>query len=253
MLLVWCVDIARSHGRYTGPDTCARLRSERRSAAMRSIVSARRAGPLRRDPELPMNATIWIVILVPLLLFGWLMAQVMPTPRDRQLTRLRNRARALGIGVGVSRMADPDPDAESRVSSSGEARSPQLDVAVYSRGFGLPAGIERRHVPVWRVLWMRNHADETMVDGLPPGWRFERPGLPLVAPVLSRLSTLLTQAPRGTISVEGAGSGCSLGWRERGAEQEIEAIRTLLDGIVALQLDLARDAARREPDADASV
>lgn len=203
-----------------------------------------------RDYNQQMTATTWIIILVPLLLFGWLIAQVMPTPRDRQLARLRRKASALGLGVGVSRMADPDPDAEARVSSSGEPRSPKLDVAVYSIGFGLPPGVERRHVPVWRVLWMHNHPDEQMVEGLPPGWRFDRPGLPLVAPVLSRLSALLSQAPRGTLSIEGAGSGCSLGWRERGAEQEVEAIQSLLDGIKALQLDLARDAARRERDAN---
>lgn len=195
-----------------------------------------------------MTTTTWIVILVPLLLFGWLIAQIMPTPRDRQLARLRSRARALDMGVGVSQLADPDPDASARVSSGGEARSPKLDVAVYSRYFRLPAGIERRHVPLWRVLWMRHHADEVMVAGLPAGWRFDRPGLPLVAPVLAQLSALLARAPTGTASVEGMASGCSLSWRERGSEQEVEAIRALLDDITALQLDLARAAARREPD-----
>ncbi|HSG88832.1 MAG TPA: hypothetical protein VLA56_06445 [Pseudomonadales bacterium] len=191
-----------------------------------------------------MSLTVVLVILVPLVLFGWLVTQAMPTPRDRQLSRLRTRARALDISVTMVHVPDPDPDAESRVSSSGQALEPKLELAAYARGLRLPTGVEKRHVPTWRLLWMRHHADETLTAGLPPGWRFERTGLPLLDPVLGRLSELLARVPKGTVTVEATATGCTIAWRERGDDTDVEAVGAVLDDLVAFQLELARRAAR---------
>lgn len=193
-----------------------------------------------------MSLTVVVIIAIPLLLFAWLIGQAMPTPRDRQLARMRTRARELEINVTVGHVADPDPDAESRVSSDGTPREPKLELAMYTRGLRLPTPVEKRHVPVWRALWMRHHADEVLTPGLPPGWRFERPDLPLLDPVLARLSELLAAMPKGTATVEASATACTIGWRERGGDAEVARIGGLLDRLAAFQLDLARAAAERE-------
>lgn len=190
--------------------------------------------------------TVWLVILVPLVLFAWLVGQAMPSPRDRQLVRLRQHARSLDLNVAVRALPDPDPDAGARVDSSGRARDAQLQVASYSRALRPPRGVEKRHLPVWRLVWMRHHAEDVMEQGLPPGWRFERAGLPLVASVLERLSALLDAVPKGTVSLEGSHTGVTLNWRERGSVDEVDAVAGVLDGIRDLGLELAREAARSE-------
>lgn len=199
-----------------------------------------------------MQPALWAAILIPLVLLLWLVAQVMPTPRDRQLNRLRAHARGLGLAVHVRRVPDPDPEPEARVSGGGGARDPRLEVAVYTRPLRLPAGIERRHVPAFRALAMPRHADEVLVPGLPAGWRLERSDLPLLDPVLAELGALLVRTPRGTVTVEGTASGCSVAWRERGETDEVDALAAVLDDLRGFQLALARKAVAREaaPDAD---
>lgn len=197
-----------------------------------------------------MQPALWAAILIPLVLLLWLVAQVMPTPRDRQLNRLRAHARDLGLAVHVRRVPDPDPEPEARVSGGGAARDPRLEVAVYTRPLRLPAGVERRHVPAFRVLAMARHADEILVPGLPAGWRLARGELPLLEPVLAELGALLERTPRGTVSVEGTASGCSVAWRERGETGEVDALGAVLDDLCAFQLSLARKAAAREASSD---
>ncbi|MDZ7825594.1 MAG: hypothetical protein U5R48_05720 [Gammaproteobacteria bacterium] len=193
-----------------------------------------------------MSATVWIIILVPLVLFGWLIGQAMPTPRERQLQRLRARARALDLAVSVRRIEDPDPESADRVSSAGRARDPRLDVAAYGRGIRLPTGVEKRHVPGWQAVWMRHHADRVFTPGMAPGWRLERADLPLLDPVIERLSALLRRAPRGTLSIEAGAGGCTLCWRERGGDAEVEQVAELLDDLRDFQLELALERSRRE-------
>jgi hypothetical protein len=189
-----------------------------------------------------MSATVWIVIAVPLLLFAYLIGQAMPSPRDRQLSRLRTHARSLDLNVGVHAVADPDPDAGERVDGSGRVRDARLQVAGYTRALRLPAGVEKRHMPAFRLHWMRHHPDEVLEAGLPPGWRFERADLPLTPAVLERLSALLERTPRGTVSLEASATGVSLLWRERGTTEEVDAVGALLDDVRDLAQDLARDA-----------
>lgn len=193
-----------------------------------------------------MSATVWVIILVPLVLFGWLIGQAMPTPRERQLQRLRGSARALDLAVSVRRIEDPDPEPVDRVSSAGQARDPRLDVAAYGRGIRLPTGVEKRHVPGWQAVWMRHHADRVFTPGMAPGWRLERADLPLLDSVIERLSALLRRAPRGTLSIEAGAGGCTLCWRERGGDAEVEQVAELLDDLREFQLELALERSRRE-------
>lgn len=193
-----------------------------------------------------MSLTVWLVVLVPLALFAWLVSQAMPTPRDKQLERLRTRARARDLHVTLRQFPDPDPDAEARVSSAGRVRDARLDLAAYTAPLRLPAGVEKRHAPSWRVCRMRNHPDEQYDAGLPTGWRFDRAELPLRDAVLAELSTLLARTPEGTAALEASARDVTLCWRERGEAEAVDAVADLLADVVAFQLAVADDAAKRE-------
>ena len=193
-----------------------------------------------------MTVTVALVILIPLALFGWLVSQAMPTPRERQLQRLRNRAREHDIVVTLRQVKDPDPAPADRVSSGGKVREPRLEVAAYALPVRLPATVEGRHAPTWRVQYLRNQADTVVDDGLCQGWRFETPGLPLTGSPIAELSAFLASAPAGTVQVEGGKREVALCWRERGEAGEVDAMADLLARLVAWQTGLAEQAAAAE-------
>ncbi|TVS18166.1 MAG: hypothetical protein EA417_04270 [Gammaproteobacteria bacterium] len=197
-----------------------------------------------------MTTTVIIIIAVTIALVVGPLLWLRPSPRDRQLERLRGRARACGLNVSVREIKDPDPDASARVSSGGKPRNPTLYVALYEMPLRLPGRLEARHVPSWEVVRLR-HARQSPIEDeasahLLSGWRFERPGLPLVEDVIGRLSAQLDRAPRGTIKIEGDSSNLGLYWQERGDEGEVDAIAKLLQGLQELQLEVTRAAARDE-------
>ena len=193
-----------------------------------------------------MSVTVALVILVPLALFGWLVSQAMPTPRERQLQRLRNRAREHDIVVTLRQVKDPDPAPADRVSSGGKVREPRLEVAAYALPVRLPAPVDGRHAPAWRVQYLRNQADKVVDEGLREGWRFETPGLPLTGSPVAELSAFLASAPVGTVQVEGGKREVALCWRERGEAEEVDAIADLLARLGAWQTGLAEQAASAE-------
>ncbi|MEE4298975.1 MAG: hypothetical protein V2J24_06000 [Pseudomonadales bacterium] len=193
-----------------------------------------------------MSLTIWLVILVPLAIFAWLVAQAMPSPRDRQLGRLRARARTLDLQVSLRQLKDPDPDPASRVSGGGRVRDAKLDLAAYTAPLRLPAGVEKRHAPAWRVCRMRHHAQEQYDEGLPAGWRFDLAELPLREPVLAELAALLARAPEGTAALEASAREVTLCWRERGEADAVDEVAALLADVVAFQLARAAESAQRE-------
>ena len=197
-----------------------------------------------------MSVSVWLVILVPLLLLGWLVSQAMPTPRDRQLQTLRGRARALDLTVTLRSLDDPDPAPAERVSSSGRPLEPKLSVAGYARALRPPSGLLPRAFPQWRVWWLRNRSGERHDEALPPGWRFDARDhdLPLVDAVTQRLGELLQQVPEGTHCVEATGREVTLYWRERGDASEVDAIGAFLDGLRAFQIDLAERAGAEGPE-----
>ena len=193
-----------------------------------------------------MSVTVLLVILVPLALFGWLVSQAMPTPRERQLQRLRTHARERDVLVTLRQLKDPDPDPADRVSSGGKVREPRLEVAAYAMPLRLPSSVEARHAPTWRVQFLRNHADEAHDEGLLPGWRFEKAGLPLTGSAVAELSAFLADAPMGTAQIEGGSREIALCWRERGEAAEVDAVADLLTRMVEWQTTLAADAASAE-------
>ncbi len=197
-----------------------------------------------------MTTTVIIIIAVTITLVIGPLLWLRPSPRDRQLERLRGRARACGLNVSVREIPDPDPDASARVSSGGKKRNPTLYVARYELPLRLPGSLESQYVPSWEVVRLRHdrksYIEEEASAHLLSGWRFERPGLPLVEDVISRLSVQLDLAPRGTVKVEGDSSNLSLYWQERGDEGEVDVIATLLEGLRELQLEVTRAAAREE-------
>ena len=193
-----------------------------------------------------MSVTLALVIFVPLILFGWLMSQAMPTPRERQLQRLRNRARDHDIVVTLRHVKDPDPDPADRVSSGGKVRDPRQEVAAYAFPMRLPPGVDGRHAPAWRVQYLRNHANAVHDAGLCPGWRFETAGLPLTGSAVAELSEFLADAPAGTVQIEGDKREVALCWRERGEAEEVDAVADLLAGLATWQAALAAQVASAE-------
>ena len=198
-----------------------------------------------------MSLTVVLVVLVPLLLFGWLIGQAMPTPRDRQLERLRTRARTLQLHVTLRMLPDPDPEPGQRVSSGGVVREPKLEVAAYTLPLRLPRELDKRHAPSWSVARMRQHDEEVYAEGLSAGWRLQRAEVSLQPGILATLSELLARTPRGTVTLEASARDVTLCWRERGGDEEVDAIAALLEDVAAFQTARAREAAGQEARADA--
>lgn len=197
-----------------------------------------------------MSTTVIIIIAMTIALVVGPIMWLRPTPRDRQLERLRGHARQRGLNVSMKDIPHPDPRPQDRVSSAGKPLEPSLNVALYQLPLRLPGHLEAKHAPDWEVLRLqrdvRSEVEEEGSAGLLPGWRFSRPGLPLVEDVVGRLSEALARAPRGTAKVDGNASGIGLYWHERGSESEVDAIADLLESLRLLQLECSEAAARDE-------
>lgn len=197
-----------------------------------------------------MSMTVIIIICVTIALVVGPLMWLRPTPRDRQLERLRGHARSRGLNVSIREIPDPDPRPQDRVSSGGKPLQPTRNVARYELPLRLPGSVESRHAPDWEVIRLRHdvrsEVEEAVSAGLLPGWRFSRPGLPLIESVVDRLSAALAGAPRGTAKVDGNAAALGLYWQERGAESEVDAIADLLESLRPLQIELSEAAAREE-------
>lgn len=197
-----------------------------------------------------MSLTVLIIIAFTVALVVGPLMWLRPTPRDRQLERLRGQGRRLGLNISIKEIPDPDPRPQDRVSSGGKLLQPRLNVALYALPLRLPASVEARHAPQWEVIRLRHdvrsEVEEEGSAGLLPGWRFSRPGLPLVESVVGPLSKLLAVAPRGTVKVEGDAQSVGLYWHERGSEAEVDAIAELLEALRLLQLAVSEAEAREE-------
>ena len=197
-----------------------------------------------------MNGIVIAIIAITIALVVGPLLWLRPTPRDRQLERLRAHARNRGLNVAMHLIDDPDPHFSDRVSSGGKLRHPTLTVAHYQLPLHLPSTLHARQAPAWEVVRVReNDRDQIEAElsaGLRPGWRFSKPGLPLIEKVVGRLSELLARAPRGTVKIEGSAEGCGLYWLERGDVGEVDRIAELLEALRAFELELTRDAAREE-------
>lgn len=111
----------------------------------------------------------WLLIgLLFLAAFGpilWLL----PSERDKRLSKLRMEARRRGLAVKLTRLPDPRPRPRDRVSSGGVVKTPIIKCAAYS--MHVPRPLE--HVQPWRVVSGDTRASEKLADcydSMPSDW-----------------------------------------------------------------------------------
>lgn len=148
----------------------------------------------------------WIVIaLVLLAAFGpvlWLL----PSAKDRRLTKLRGRARSLGLEVEISRLPDLAAPPAERVTAGGRRREPMLLVACYR----LPSRRKLNRAPQWRVL---------KGDGVGPvtGWQWD--GAPAGSQAYwEKLARELTRLPSDARGCAADAHSMACWWREETPE-----------------------------------
>ncbi len=137
----------------------------------------------------------WIVIIIIFIVAFGPLLWLMPSPRERRLSRLRQQAYARGMRVELRRLPKRDLAAEERVSSGGRARDVTREYAAYL----LPLAARLKLLPSWRVL---RHGDG--VQAL-PGWSFEagrRPDDPRLADALEVVRPVLEALPDDVVAVE---------------------------------------------------
>jgi hypothetical protein len=102
----------------------------------------------------------WLIIAAVLVLaFGPIM-WLLPSKKDRRLTRLRTQGRLEGLNIDIVRVKRLDADPTERVTSGGEVRQPVYTTASYALSF--PRKL--RHLQPWRILKSQNGNDPL------PGW-----------------------------------------------------------------------------------
>lgn len=167
----------------------------------------------------------WLILLILLAAFGPVL-WILPSKRDRLLTRLRAGARARGILVELTRLRDLAAPLEERVSAGGVPRTPTRACAAYRQA--IPRSVN--HAPRWRLL---RDGDE---PGQPvAGWTFdgERAG---DRPYWQEAALYLDELPDDVLAVEVGRNQVSLFWRERVAAEEVEAV---LDRLATMLVRLA--------------
>lgn len=150
----------------------------------------------------------WLLIgLLFLAAFGpilWLL----PSERDKRLSKLRMEARRRGITVELTRLPDPRPRPQDRVSSGGVVKNPIIKCAAY-----------RMHVT--RPL-----------DGVEP-WRVESDD----AGAREKLADCYGSLPSDWLAVEVDRNGACLYWREEvsdaTAADRLDAVVGLLRSLIA--------------------
>ena len=189
-----------------------------------------------------MLPTWLIVVLVLLIAFGPVL-YLLPSARDKRLSRLREHARRLGLTVSVEPLTKTNATAEERVSSGGRERNPTELRASYARIVspridGLP-----------RARLLRLAGDEP--PAALPGWAWDRaavPGVPVAD--LAALLPILTALPESVPALAFAPSEIKLYWNEptSATAEDVEQIATHLDAVEQGLRALAAPAA--DPDSD---
>lgn len=172
----------------------------------------------------------WLVIgLVLLVAFGpvlWLV----PSRRDRTLTRMRARARTHGLHVDVVQLDDPDPPLEARVTAGGKARRPTIDGATYRLSLPRKASL----APAWSLSRASREAGPPGVAG----WQWAS------APAgdeayWERLAGTIAALPADAFSCASGADEVSVTWRERApgdaAESAVDALAKCLQALAEHQ------------------
>ena len=177
-------------------------------------------------PSTGASGMTWLIIVVILIVaFGPVM-WLMPSQRDRYLSKLRQQAHLEGLVVELRRLPKVNPTPEERVSAGGVVREPVVECMAYTRM--LP---RRMHaLGDWRLLRDENSRE---VMAVPAGWSIDRGftnSTAGVGEVTELLPGLLDELPTDVIGIEVTSSAVSLYWLER-AGSEV-AVVTRLGGMM---------------------
>jgi hypothetical protein len=138
---------------------------------------------------------VWIVIVVIMIVAFGPILWLMPSRRERRLSRLRQRAYQRGMRVELRRLPGRDVAPEERVTAGGRALDTSREYAAYL----MPLQARLRMLPSWRLL--RGAQGMSPV----PGWAFEagrRPDHPRLDVMLETLAPLLRDLPDDVAAVE---------------------------------------------------
>jgi len=190
----------------------------------------------------------WFIIAIVLLAAFGPVLWLVPSRRDRLLTRMRSQARTRGLRVEVTWLPDPDPVPEARVSAGGKLKNPTIAGASYQLDLPSAAG----YAPTWSLV-------RAVGDGPIQGWRWR------TAPAgdgayWHEVAPLLERLPTDVLSCEAGVRVMSCFWRERAnpdaAEDAVDSIADILGELAALQqsrhaarlLEIEQERARLEGD-----
>jgi hypothetical protein len=183
----------------------------------------------------------WIVIAVVLLVAFGPIFWLVPSVKDRRLTKLRARGRAEGLVIELKRIPKPDPEPHERVSAGGKVRTPVIECASY----GHPLARKLNYLPQWRLVRTPNSeqpdpfADWTF-DQRPSGTHGRR----YLDEVLELTTPLLNQLPGDVIAFEIDVRFLRVYWLEKSGSDEasVSEIARLLRGfeteIMALETQI---------------
>jgi hypothetical protein len=182
--------------------------------------------PLKLTATSERVAMQWFVIaLVLLAAFGpvlWLL----PSAKDRRLTRLRGRARSLGLEVEISRLPDLAAAPAERVTAGGRRREPMLLAACYR----LPARRKLNRAPQWRVL----KGDDA---GPIPGWQWD--GAPAGSQTYwGELAGQLARLPSDALACAADAHSVACWWREQtpqGPDAVLDSVYAILTEMLEIQ------------------
>lgn len=176
----------------------------------------------------------WLIITIVLLAAFGPVLWLVPSKRDRRLTKIRQEARAEGLSVEIQHLPKTNPSAADRVSPGGVIREPTVECAAYSHALRR----KLRFLPRLRLL----KAEGASV-GPRDGWIYD-PLPDRSSRYLERasqtLDDLFPQLPEDVLGVEITERMASVFWLEGpgcGVEQvgEIaEQLRALESRLLAL-------------------
>lgn len=172
----------------------------------------------------------WLIIgLVLLAAFGpvlWLV----PSHRDRTLTRMRARARTHGLHVDVVHLEDPDPPLEARVTAGGKTRKPTIEGATYRLTLVRKASL----APAWSLARASREAGPAGVAGWQ--WASAPAG---DDPYWQRVAGTIAALPADAFACASGADEVSVTWRERtagdAAESAVDALAKCLRELAECQ------------------
>ena len=189
----------------------------------------------------------------------------MPTRRERQLAALRTAARTRGFSLQVTEVEHPDPTAEMQVSAGGKKRRPMQACVAY-RLQRSPSGMHGStqdaaraaaidtddHVRATELLASdslepngRKMARTRLVrragaqsESLPSGWQLAAG----FEPADTALREFAAHVASDVLAIESNRTSASVFWLERGGEQRLAELESMLRQLMQAQAAAAQPA-----------